>query len=66
MHVSWKPTDPRETALKRLNKDHEDHVAEKCFLSLSHYNLLREPLPILQAMRVPDAKVAVDKSGGQA
>ena len=60
MHVSLKPTNPQETALKRLNKDHEDHVSEKCFLSLSDYNLLRGPVPKLQAMRVPDAQVAVD------
>ena len=40
-----------------LHKGHEDHIAGKRNNSLSHYNLV--PLP--QAMKIPDAKVAVDK-----
>ena len=44
-----------------LHKDHEDHIAEKGINSLNHYNLVHKFIPMLQAMRIPDAKAAVDK-----
>ena len=54
-----------ESARKRAegtpSKDHEDHIAEKGFNSLSHYNLVHKFLPNLQAMKIPDAKAAVAK-----
>ena len=54
-----------ESTRKRLEptppKDHENHNAEKGFTSLSHYNLVHKFLPMLQAMKSPDAKAAVDK-----
>ena len=42
-------------------KDHEDHIAEKGFNSLSHCNLVHKFAPMPQAMNIPDAKAAVDK-----
>ena len=54
-----------ESTRKRLEstppKDHEDYIAEKGFNSISHYNLVHEFVPTLQAMKIPDAKAAVDK-----
>ena len=43
------------------SRDHEDHIAGEGFNSLSHHNLVHKPVPILQAMKIPDAKAAVDK-----
>ena len=40
---------------------HEDHIAGKGDNSLQHYNLVHKFIPMLQAMKIPSAKVAVDK-----
>ena len=40
---------------------HEDHVAGKGSNSLQHYNLVHKFIPMLQAMKIPAAKAAVDK-----
>ena len=40
---------------------HEDHVAGKGDSSLQHYNLVHKCIPMPQAMKIPAAKVAVDK-----
>ena len=54
-----------ETSRKRLEgtqyKGHEDHIAGKGDNSLQHYNLVHKFIPMLQAMKIPDAKAAVDK-----
>ena len=54
-----------ESTRKRLEstlpRNHEDHIAEKGFNSISHCNLVHEFVPMPQAMNVPDAKTAVDK-----
>ena len=39
----------------------EDHVAGKGENSLQHYNLVHNFIPMLQAMKIPAAKAAVDK-----
>ena len=44
-----------------LSKDHEDHIAENWFNSLSHYNLVNKFVPMPQAMKILNAKAAVDK-----
>ena len=41
--------------------DHEDRTAERRLNSLTHYNLVHKPIPIPQAMKISDAKAAVDK-----
>ena len=40
---------------------HEDHIAGKREKSLQHYNLVHKFIPMPQAMKIPAAKVAVDK-----
>ena len=44
-----------------LPKYHEDHIAGKRDKSLQHYNLVHKFIPMLQAMKISDAKAAVDK-----
>ena len=44
-----------------LPKYHEDHIARKGNNSLQLYNLVPKFIPMLQAMKVPAAKTAVDK-----
>ena len=48
-------------AHESTSKDHEDHLAEKGFNSLCHYNLVHKFIPVRQAMNIRDAKAAVDK-----
>ena len=40
---------------------HEDHIAGKGDSSLQHYNLVHKFIPMLQAIKIPAAKAAVDK-----
>ena len=44
-----------------LHKDHEDHIAGKGINSLNHYNFVHKFMPMPQAMKIPEAKAAVDK-----
>ena len=44
-----------------LHQDHEDHIAGNGMNSLSRYNLVHIFIPMPQAMKIPNAKVAVDK-----
>ena len=44
-----------------LPEDHEDHIAGKGYNSMNHYNLVNKFIPMPQAMKIPDAKAAVDK-----
>ena len=54
-----------ESTSRRLEsappEDHEDHIAEKGFNSISHYKLVHKFVPMPQAMEILDAKAAVDK-----
>ena len=47
-----------EGALRRC---HEDHIAGKGMNSLSHYNSVHNFIPMPQAMKMPDAKAALEK-----
>ena len=40
---------------------HEDHIAGKGLNSLSHKNLVQKYIPMPQALKIPDAKAAVEK-----
>ena len=42
-------------------KNHEDHIAGKGMNSLSHCNLGPKFIPMPQAMKIPDAKAALEK-----
>ena len=47
---------------KRItDPNHDEHIAEKEFNSLIHYYLVHKFIPMLQAMKIPDAKAAVKK-----
>ena len=53
---------PTRNRMERtLHKGHEDKVAGRGMNSLSHYNLVHKFIPMPQTMKIPDAKVAVDK-----
>ena len=43
------------------SKNHEDHITGKGVNSLSHYNLVHKFIPMPEAMRIPDAKAAVEQ-----
>ena len=40
---------------------HQDHIAGKGDNSPQHYNFAHKFIPVLQAMKIPAAKTAVDK-----
>ena len=44
-----------------LPKDHEDHIAGQGYNSMTHYNLVHKFIPVPFAMKIPDAKAAVNK-----
>ena len=46
---------------KTPRKDHEDRIAGTGFNSLSHCNLVHKFIPMLQAMKILDARAALDK-----
>ena len=43
------------------SKNHEDHISGKGVNSLSHYNLVHKYISMPEAMKIPDAKEAVEK-----
>ena len=47
-----------ESATKRI---HEEHIAAKGQNSVLHFKLVHKFIPMPQAMKIPDAKAAVDK-----
>ena len=40
---------------------HKDRIAGKGYTSMTQYSLVRKFIPMIQAMKIPDAKAAVDK-----
>ena len=44
-----------------LPNHHEDHIAGKGNNSLQHESLVHKLIPMPQAMKIPEAKAAVDK-----
>ena len=51
----------KQRAESQQSKFHDDRTAGKGFTSMTHYNLVHKFIPIPQAMKIPDAKAAVDK-----
>ena len=47
-----------ESVTKRI---HEEHIARKWQKTVLHYNTVHKFIPMPQAMKIPDAKAAVDK-----
>ena len=44
-----------------LPRNHADHIAEKGLNSIHHFDLVQNFIPMPQAMKILDAKAAVDK-----
>ena len=62
LRASWKPVNPQDCIWKKSLPDyHEDHIAGKGVNSLQHYNLVHKFIPLPQAMKIPEAKAAVDE-----
>ena len=59
--------DAHESTRKRMEstlpKDHEDHIAQQGFNSMSHYNLLHNFIPMLQAKKFRMRKQQWTQSG---
>ena len=59
-----------ESTRQRLDssplKDHEYHIAGKGYISISHCNLVHKFIPKPQAIKIPDAKAAVEKGMAEA
>ena len=51
----------RKRTPETQNKDHEDHIAKRGFNSMNLFNLVHKPCPVPHAMKILDAKAAVDK-----
>ena len=51
----------RQRAESSQPKNLEDHIAGGGCTSVSHYNLVHKFIPMPLAMKIPDAKAAVDK-----
>ena len=61
-HASWKPTNLRESVRKELyTKIMKITLQGKGINSLSDYNLVHQFIPMPKAMKIPDAKAAVEK-----
>ena len=56
----WNVRNPRERAASH-STNHEDQIAVKGFTSMSQYNVVCKIIPMPQAMKIPNAKAAVDK-----
>ena len=60
----WK-VESRESKRQRSEssqpKNHKDHLVGEGFISMSHSNLVHKFIPMPQAMKIPDAKGAVEK-----
>ena len=64
IHIDYR--NPRERALERLYPQiMKILLLKKGVNSLGHHNLVHKPLPIRQAMKIPDAKAQVDKEWGK-
>ena len=44
------------------HKPHQDHITAKGMKSLAHYSLVHKFIPMPHAMKIPDAKEAVEKN----
>ena len=55
----------RQRVESSLPQDHEDHIVGKGYNSMTHYNLAHKFIPMPQAMRILDAKAALDNMNGR-
>ena len=47
------------------HKPHQDHITAKGMHSLTHYSLVHKFIPMPEALKIPDAKEAVEKQWGK-
>ena len=47
------------------HRSHQDHVTAKGMNSVTHYSLVHKFIPMPQALKIPDAKEAVEKEWGK-
>ena len=61
MHASWRLTSPRDNVWNHLHRKIMMITSQAKEKSMTHYNLVHKFIPAPQAMKIPDAKAAVDK-----
>ena len=44
-----------------MKRGQEDHFSQRGYNSITHHNLVHKPTLIPQAMKIPDAKAAIDE-----
>ena len=42
-------------------KTHQDRIADRGQVSISHYNMVHKPMSMLKAVEIPEATVARDR-----
>ena len=63
MSIKSKLMNHKDTVSKQaVQWCHEDHITDRGNKSLAHGNLARKSIPIPQAMKIPDAKAAVNRA----
>ena len=56
------PTRARDQGSKQaVHTSHQDHIAAKGMNSMIHYSVVHKFIPMPQALKIPDAKAAVEK-----
>ena len=55
------PESTRQRLESSQPENHEDRIASKVFTLMSHFYLVHKFVPMPQAMKIPDARVAVHK-----
>ena len=48
-------------ACGRVKRKHVDHIADIRYVGSLHYGLVHEPVSVQEALKIPEAKAAVDK-----
>ena len=51
----------RIRTLKRKEKTHQDQIADRGQVSMSHYNMVHKPIPTPTTMKILEARTAVDE-----
>ena len=49
----------------RVSSSHVDHISRKGHVGIFHYDLFHRPIAILEAVKIPEAKAAVNKEPGK-
>ena len=52
-------------SMRKVKRQHIDHIAEKGYVGSFHYGLAHKPVSLQEAMMIPEARAAVDKTWDQ-